>query len=125
MTINLFLVLAIVGLGLFLVLPRWLAFILYLPILAAYLYTTWTIWQVRHLPPVTGREAMMGGRATVVRTAGGLTQVQYRGEVWQAVCARPLQPGQEVVIQAVEGLTLVVAPLPSYPPANGEAKGGV
>lgn len=115
MAINLFFVLAIVGLGLFLVLPWWLALILYLPILAAYLYTTWTTWQVRHLPPVTGREGMVGRRATVVRVAGGLIQVQYQGEIWQATSSQPLQPHQEVVIQAVEGLTLVVAPLPSRP----------
>lgn len=118
MGINLFLILAIVGLGLFLVLPWWLALIFYLPILAAYLYTAWRGWQTQYLPPATGPEAMIGHRATVVRAAGGLTQVQYQGEVWRAISEQSLQPHQEVVIQAVEGLTLVVAPLP--PALEGE-----
>lgn len=112
MGINLFLVLAIAGLGLFLVLPWWLALILYLPILGAYLYTAWRGRQVQYLPPATGPEAMIGRRARVVRTTGGLAQVQYQGEVWQATSSQPLQPNQEVVILAVEGLTLMVEPLP-------------
>jgi membrane-bound ClpP family serine protease len=36
---------------------------------------------------------------------------EYKGEIWRAVSSQPLQPGQQVVIEKVEGLTPQVAPL--------------
>ncbi|MCL7453085.1 MAG: NfeD family protein [Anaerolineae bacterium] len=35
--------------------------------------------------------------------------MHYHGETWRAVSSVPLHPGQRVVIEAVEGLTLHVA----------------
>ena len=53
---------------------------------------------------VTGVEALIGQRA-VVSTP---TQVRVAGELWEARSERPLRPGDEVVVRAVDGLTLLV-----------------
>ena len=53
---------------------------------------------------VTGVEALIGKRA-VVSTP---TQVRVAGELWEARSERPLRPGDEVVVRAVDGLTLLV-----------------
>jgi membrane-bound serine protease (ClpP class) len=53
---------------------------------------------------VTGAEALIG-RTGVVETA---TQVRIVGELWEARSERPLVPGEEVVVRAVDGLTLLV-----------------
>lgn len=53
---------------------------------------------------VTGAEALVGQKA-IVRTP---TQVRVAGELWKARSDRPLRPGDEVVVRAVDGLTLVV-----------------
>jgi membrane-bound serine protease (ClpP class) len=53
---------------------------------------------------VTGAEALVGQRA-IVRTP---TQVRVAGELWEARSDRPLRPGDEVVVRAVDGLTLVI-----------------
>ena len=53
---------------------------------------------------VTGVEALIGKRA-VVSTP---TQVRVAGELWEARSDRPLRPGDEVVVRAVDGLTLLV-----------------
>jgi membrane protein implicated in regulation of membrane protease activity len=53
---------------------------------------------------VTGIEALVG-RTAVVATP---TQVRIAGERWQARSERALVPGEEVVVRAVDGLTLLV-----------------
>ena len=52
----------------------------------------------------TGTEALLG-RSAVVSSP---TQVRIAGELWEARAGRPLVVGEEVVVRAVEGLTLVV-----------------
>jgi membrane protein implicated in regulation of membrane protease activity len=54
---------------------------------------------------VTGAEALIGQRAVVSNTP---TQVRIAGELWEARSDRLLRPGEEVVVRAVDGLTLVV-----------------
>jgi membrane protein implicated in regulation of membrane protease activity len=56
------------------------------------------------------RKAAVGVEALVGRTAVVATQTQVRvaGELWEARADRPLRPGHEVVVRAVDGLTLVV-----------------
>ncbi|MBS1881239.1 MAG: hypothetical protein JST31_17130 [Actinobacteria bacterium] len=68
-------------------------------------------------PPKMGPEEMIGGTAEA-RTgigAGGGGQVFTHGTLWAArlaAGAEPAQAGDRVVVEAVEGLTLVVRPLP-------------
>lgn len=61
-------------------------------------------------PVTTGAEGMLQRRG-VARTPLDLRgKVMVGGEVWNAVAAEPVTQGREVVIVAVEGLTLEVAP---------------
>jgi membrane-bound serine protease (ClpP class) len=53
---------------------------------------------------VTGAEALIG-RTAVVATS---TQVRVAGELWEARADGPLVRGEEVVVSAVDGLTLHV-----------------
>ena len=66
-----------------------------------------------------GQGAMIGGQAEVVSSNDSQIEVRYHGEIWHAVSAQPLQSGQQVIIEDIEGLTLQVAPLPQ--PALGES----
>jgi membrane protein implicated in regulation of membrane protease activity len=60
-------------------------------------------WSRRRRSSV-GADALVGQRA-IVSTP---TQVRVAGELWEARADRPLLPGEEVVVRAVEGLTLHV-----------------
>ena len=53
---------------------------------------------------------MIGSRAKVITARNREGEVQWEGEIWHAVSAQPLVPGQEVIIENVEGLTLRVRP---------------
>jgi membrane protein implicated in regulation of membrane protease activity len=53
---------------------------------------------------VTGAEALIG-RTAVVATP---TQVRVAGELWEARADGPLVRGEEVLVRAVDGLTLRV-----------------
>jgi membrane-bound serine protease (ClpP class) len=72
-------------------------------------------------PPTTGAEGLVGQTATVRERLGPEGQVMVSGEIWRAVAeGEPLEPGAQVRIIAVDGLTLKVAKA-----AQAEAKGGV
>jgi membrane protein implicated in regulation of membrane protease activity len=60
-------------------------------------------WSKRRRSSV-GVDALIGQRA-VVSTP---TQVRVAGELWEARSGRPLVPGEDVIVRAVEGLTLIV-----------------
>ena len=69
-------------------------------------------------PPSTGAEGLVGRTATVRERLGPEGQVMVSGEIWRAVAeGEPLEPGAQVRIVGVDGLTLKVA--------KAEAKGGV
>ena len=58
----------------------------------------------------TGVEALLGQPVEVVETCDPAGRVRVRGELWNARCERPLAAGQRAHVQAVDGLTLVIAP---------------
>jgi membrane protein implicated in regulation of membrane protease activity len=60
-------------------------------------------WSRRRKSAV-GPEALVGQKAVVATP----TQVRVSGELWEARSDAPLRVGEAVVVQAVEGLTLVV-----------------
>jgi len=69
-------------------------------------------------PPATGAEGLIGKTATVRERLAPEGQVMISGEIWRAVVqGEPLEPGAQVRIVEVDGLTLKVA--------KAEAKGGV
>lgn len=57
-----------------------------------------------------GVEALVGRVAVAVRPLVPAGQVKLDGELWQARSEVAVERGAEVVVQRVEGLTLVVAP---------------
>jgi membrane-bound serine protease (ClpP class) len=76
-------------------------------------------------PPVTGAEGLIGKSATVRERLAPDGQVMVSGEIWRAVVqGEPLEPGAQVRIVGVDGLTLRVAK-PEAEVARAEAKGGV
>jgi len=66
--------------------------------------------RARRKPVTTGSEQLVG--ATAVAAAGftGRGTVRIFGEDWNAESPLPVAPGQKVVIERVEGLTLHVRP---------------
>jgi membrane-bound serine protease (ClpP class) len=60
---------------------------------------------------VVGVEALIGQRALVVAECRPLGQVRVVGELWQARCDAGADVGDEVIVKALDGLTLVVEPL--------------
>jgi membrane-bound serine protease (ClpP class) len=69
-------------------------------------------------PPSTGAEGLVGKTGTVRERLGPEGQVMVSGEIWRALAeGEPLEPGAQVRVVGVNGLTLKVA--------KAEAKGGV
>ncbi len=55
-----------------------------------------------------GAETLIGLTATVVTACQPSGQVRLRGETWDARCTQGADTGDEVVVRALDGLTLVV-----------------
>ena len=64
---------------------------------------------LRRYPVGTGAEGLVGERGEVLVRCAPLGRVRLRAESWNARCEEPLERGEEVRVEAVEGLTLVVA----------------
>jgi membrane-bound serine protease (ClpP class) len=57
---------------------------------------------------VTGAEALIGRTANVVTRCRPDGQVRIAGELWRAHSSRGADPGDDVVVRGVDGLTLFV-----------------
>jgi membrane protein implicated in regulation of membrane protease activity len=68
-------------------------------------------WSRRRSPDV-GVEVLVGRRALVATDCLPEGQVRIAGELWQARCDAGARAGEEVLVRAVDGLLLVVEPLP-------------
>lgn len=64
---------------------------------------------LRRYPVTTGAEGLVGERGEVIVRCAPLGRVRLRGESWNARSEEPLELGEEVRVEAVDGLTLVVA----------------
>jgi membrane protein implicated in regulation of membrane protease activity len=64
---------------------------------------------LRRYPVRTGAEGLVGERGEVTIRCAPLGRVRLRGETWNARSEEPLELGEEVLVEAVDGLTLVVA----------------
>jgi membrane-bound serine protease (ClpP class) len=74
-------------------------------------------------PPATGAEGLVGKHATVRERLAPEGQVLVAGELWRAVAdGEALEPGAQVRVVAVDGLTLKVAKVET---AKVEVKGEV
>lgn len=66
------------------------------------------IWLSKRRRASVGTEALVGQTATVARPCRPLGYVRLKGELWQARCEEGADPGDQVRVVAVDGLTLVV-----------------
>jgi membrane protein implicated in regulation of membrane protease activity len=66
----------------------------------------------RRTQATTGSEAMLGMVAEVTEECRPAGMVRLGGELWEARCEAGAARGDRVVVDAVDGLTLVVSPKP-------------
>jgi membrane-bound serine protease (ClpP class) len=117
---HIFLLTPLLALLLFLFLPWQVALALYVPIAIGSLAIARQVVRAQRERPASGLEAMAGEQAVVTSVDYREAEVHYKGETWRAVSSQPLQTGEKVRIEAVEGLTLRVAPEDeSVQPENG------
>ncbi|MFQ5947070.1 MAG: NfeD family protein [Anaerolineae bacterium] len=98
----------VVGLSLFWLFPFLLALSLYVPLSALSIGAGVATVRAMRNPVSTGPEAMRGREGRVEVVEGKTAVVRVGDELWKAVAAEPLAPGQPVVIVSVEGLRLSV-----------------
>ena len=72
---------------------------------------TFFIWWSKRRRAVVGAEVLIGQRALVAAECRPVGQVRLVGELWQARCDPGADVGEEVIVRALDGLTLVVEPL--------------
>lgn len=65
---------------------------------------------LRRYRVTTGAEGMIGERGEVLERCDPEGRVRVRGEIWNARCIAGAEPGTEVTVSEVSGLTLVVEP---------------
>jgi membrane protein implicated in regulation of membrane protease activity len=66
----------------------------------------------RRTKATTGAEAMVGKVAEVTTDCRPLGMVRLDGELWEARCDQGAARGDSVVVERLDGLTLVVSPSP-------------
>lgn len=81
--------------------------------LSAGLFLLWLVSylvRLRRRGAVSGRASIIGGTGTAMQSFTGKGKVWLEGEAWAAVSKVPVEQGQEVIVRAMDGLTLEVEP---------------
>jgi membrane protein implicated in regulation of membrane protease activity len=68
------------------------------------------IWWSKRRRASVGVETLVGREGVAVGELWPYGQVKIGGEIWRARCDGGCDAGTKVVVQSVEGLTLVVSP---------------
>jgi membrane protein implicated in regulation of membrane protease activity len=103
------LALILLGILLFLLFPWRLAFPLFVGVFAIFVVAFLLVGRKQSIRLVGAPiRPMVGSRAIVVKAGKTDGEVRWQGEIWHAISAQPLAPGDEVIIEEVEGLTLRV-----------------
>ena len=68
------------------------------------------LWWSRRRRATVGVETLVGKAGVAVGQLWPTGQVKIDGEIWQARCDGGCNTGTQVVVRAIEGLTLVVDP---------------
>lgn len=76
----------------------------------AFLFVIWMLLKARKRAVVTGLEEMLASHGQVLDWTGNEGHVRIHGEVWTATSGLPLSSGDEITVQALDGLKLYVAP---------------
>ena len=91
--------------------------------LLAGLFLLWLVSylvRLRRRGAVSGRASIIGGTGTAMQSFTGEGKVWLEGEAWAAVSKVPVEQDQEVVVRAMDGLTLEVEPASQPDPAEAE-----
>ena len=63
---------------------------------------------IRRYPVATGSEALIGLPVTATTECWPTGRVRLQGETWQARCSAGAQPGDALVVEGVDLITLIV-----------------
>jgi membrane-bound serine protease (ClpP class) len=69
-------------------------------------------WRAQRNKVMIGPEALVGAVGIAQQTIAPQGQILVHGELWQAQSATPVAAGDQVRVRAVQGLTLLVEPVP-------------
>ncbi|MEX0977010.1 MAG: nodulation protein NfeD [Woeseia sp.] len=69
---------------------------------------------------VSGRGSIVGGTGTAMQNFTGPGRVWLEGEAWQAFSDAPVVKGQSVLVRDLDGLIIIVEPLPDSRPTHAE-----
>jgi membrane-bound serine protease (ClpP class) len=84
------------------------------------------LWMVSYLVKlrrrgaVTGKESILGSTGTAMESFAGAGRVWLEGAPWAAVSKVPIEKDQQVVVTAIDGLTLAVEPASDSGAAEAE-----
>ena len=70
------------------------------------------LWDMRKNKVVSGKEALIGSEVTIEMGFIGQGHINVNGERWSAYCPHQLSAGQIVQIDGIDGLTLILLPIP-------------
>ncbi|UCD78237.1 MAG: hypothetical protein JSW26_22940 [Desulfobacterales bacterium] len=105
--------LPVFGLPVFWFFPFKTALMVYLIILGISLLLYYKVFQALRSKVYTGKEAMLGKTAVVVRKIDPEGKVQYATEIWCATArGKTFLEGEKVVITGIFGLNLLVTEAP-------------
>jgi len=75
-----------------------------------FILTLGLVFKARKNPVVAGKEEMLGAMATALEDFEREGRVRIHSEIWNARSDRPVQQGERLKVQAIDGLTLIVHP---------------
>jgi membrane protein implicated in regulation of membrane protease activity len=106
--------LPIFGLPIFWLLAFNTALAAYVVICAISVLLYYKVFQALHSRVCTGKEAMLGKTAVVIRNIDPEGKIQFATEIWNATAkGKVFLEGQKVMIKGVMGLNLLVAEVPA------------
>ena len=76
--------------------------------------------KLRNRGAVTGKGSILGGMGSAMDTFSGEGKIWLEGEAWVAHSKVPIEKGQQVVVTAMDGLTLEVEPASEIDPTEAE-----
>jgi membrane-bound serine protease (ClpP class) len=69
------------------------------------------LWlRLRRIRSMTGAEGIVGTRGRALSDCDPDGQVRVKGQIWKATCPAGIAAGEDVVVEASEGLRLKVKP---------------
>ncbi len=66
------------------------------------------VFKIMRKRPTTGQQGMFGKKGVVLKTKSGEYQIRVQGEIWKSRSPDKLKVGDGVVVDSVDGLSLLV-----------------